>query len=411
MTKTLIVAIDARLPDKGQGGVQQVINTLSSGFSELQDKSIHRCWLVLKGSTWWNNSLPPGDDVIEVDPPFGKLSLLVANRFPRLVSMLFPLVSRFSGEQVPYDELLLSKGVDVVHLPFQDGFNTKLPFIYHPHDLQHHYFVENFSSSQIRHRETVWKTKALAAKVVMAASPYVVADLKTFWNVPSSAIQMIPIPPPERTETKDSILDGLPNRFILYPAAFWRHKNHKNLLYALELLKESGTHIPLVLVGAQVGEYALITKLINELDLHDQIDILGHVSNSELTSLMKSAQVVVVPSLFEAMSLTVWDAQKLGTVVACSSIAPFPCQVSNTAMLFDPHDPGSIAQVLSQLWANGQLREELCEAAKTRTEGLTARNYALALIGIYRSINGSDSTEASVKARQNLVNAICPETI
>jgi hypothetical protein len=37
MTRILKVAIDARLPDMGQGGVQQVINTLASGFSDLQD--------------------------------------------------------------------------------------------------------------------------------------------------------------------------------------------------------------------------------------------------------------------------------------------------------------------------------------------------------------------------------------
>jgi glycosyltransferase involved in cell wall biosynthesis len=411
MTKTLIIAIDARLPDKGQGGVQQVINTLSSGFSELQDNSIHRCWLVLQGSTWWKDSLPASDEIIEVDPPFGKLSLIVANRFPRLVSLLFPLVTRFSGDQVPYDNLLQSKGVEVVHLPFQDGFNTKLPVVYHPHDLQHHYLVENFSSAQIRHRETVWRRKALGAQVVMAASPYVVADLEKFWGIPSDAIQMIPIPPPERTETKDSILDGLPQRFVLYPAAFWKHKNHKNLLHAIKLLKESGTNIPVVLVGAKVGEYALITKLIAELNLQNQVIILGHVSNSGLTSLMKNAQVVVVPSLFEAMSLTVWDAQKLGTVVACSSVIPFPCQVGDTAMLFDPHEPKSIAHVLLQLWDNEPLRIELCELAKVRTDGLKALNYAQALIGIYRTVTGSEPSEASKHAKQSLISAICSETI
>jgi glycosyltransferase involved in cell wall biosynthesis len=411
MMKTLKVAIDARLPDTGQGGVQQVINTLSSGFSELQDKSIDRCWLVLKGSTWWKNSLPPADELIEVEPPFGKMSLIVANRFPRLVSLLFPLVTRFFGEQVPYDKLLQSRGVDVVHLPFQDGFNTKLPVVYHPHDLQHHYFPENFNGVQIKHRETVWKAKALGAKVVMAASPFVVADLKNFWQIPNDAIQMIPIPPPERTVTNESILTDLPEHFVLYPAAFWSHKNHKNLLRAIAVLQESGIRIPVVLVGAQVGAYAEIKKLIEDLDLLNHVSILGHVSNSELTSLIQNAQVVVVPSLFEAMSLTVWDAQKLGTVVACSSIAPFPCQVGDTALLFDAHDPRSIADALSRLWIDEQLRIDFCEAAKKRTAGLTAVNYAQALIGVYQHVSGIKPTEASDRAKQSLINSICSTPI
>lgn len=411
MAKTLKVAIDARLPDKGQGGVQQVINTLSSGFSQLQDKSIDRCWLVLKGSTWWINSVPPGDELIEVDPPFGKFSLIVANRFPRLVSLLFPLLASFTAEKAPYDELLQTKGVDVVHLPFQDGFNTKLPVVYHPHDLQHRYFPENFNRAQIRHRDKVWKAKALGAKVVMAASPYVVADLEKFWGVPNQAINMIPIPPPERLETNDLIMADLPEQFILYPAAFWNHKNHQNLLRALALLKESGKKIPLVLAGAQVGVFVVINKLITKLELQNQVVTLGHVSNAELTSLMKNAHLVVVPSLFEAMSLTVWDAQKLGTVVACSWTAPFPCQVGDTALLFDPHDPSSIAEVLSNLWTDKQLCVDLAASAISRTEGLTAHNYAQALIGVYHLAIGMEPSQTSNDAKQSLVSSICSEPI
>jgi hypothetical protein len=118
-----------------------------------------------------------------------------------------------------------------------------------------------------------------------------------------------------------------------------------------------------------------------------------------------------VPSLFEAMSLTVWDAQKLGTAVACSAIAPFPCQVGKTARLFDPHDPGAIANTLSELWGNEQLRKELIQAAFERTAGLTARNYAEAMIGIYQSVIGGQETESSIQARQNLVSSICTDPL
>ena len=411
MIKVVKVAIDARLPDTGQGGVQQVINTLAIGFSELQDKSIDRCWLVLKGTSWWKSSFPAGDEVLEVDPPFGKLSLLAANRFPRLVSILFPLISQFRREQTIYDAVLLGKNVDIVHLPFQDGFTTNLPVVYHPHDLQHRYFRGNFSSAQIRHRETVWKTKAQQANVVMAASPYVVSDLINFWGVPPDVIRMIPVPPPERRDSNDLILRNLPERFILYPAAFWKHKNHENLLRALKKLHESGTSIPLVLVGAQVGIYKAIKDLIHTLNMQNKVHILGHVSNSELTSLLKNAQVVVIPSLFEAMSLTVWDAQRLGTAVACSSVAPFPCQVGSTAQLFDPHDPESIASAIAIMWTNESIRIGLSGAALTRTAGLTTRNYASAMIGVYQSVLGAPVTETCRQSMTDLSASICSEPI
>jgi glycosyltransferase involved in cell wall biosynthesis len=245
----------------------------------------------------------------------------------------------------------------------------------------------------------------------MAASPYVVADLVKFWSIPAHAIHMIPIPPPERHDSNDSILNDLPEQFILYPAAFWSHKNHENLLRAVRKLQETGLTIPLVLVGAQVGIYATINKLIHSLNLQNQVHTLGHVSNSELTSLLKNAQVVVIPSLFEAMSLTVWDAQKLGTAVACSSVAPFPCQVGNTAQLFDPHDPESIASAISILWTNKSVRAGLSDAALTRTAGLTSRNYAAAIIGVYQSVLDGLVAESNRKATRELTASICSEPI
>ena len=409
MTQALKVAIDARLPDKGQGGVQQVINTLSSGFAELNDKSIARCWLVLKGTTWWRGSFPIDDEIIEVAPPFGKISLIVANRFPKLVSLLFPLINRISRKRPPYDTLLQEKGIDLVHLPFQDGFDTQFPTVYHPHDLQHRYLTANFNSSQIKHRETVWKKKATDAQIVMAASPYVVRDLEQFWNIETDKIQMIPIPPPERKESDETILRGLPPRFSLYPAAFWVHKNHRQLLRAIHVLQQCGLEIPLVLVGAQVGDFTAVKELCDQLHLQKVVHFLGHVTNAELSALIVQADVVVIPSLFEAMSLTVWDAQKLGTAVACSNIAPFPCQVGSTAQLFDPHDPASIAEALSRLWTNSSARLELASAGERRVSGLTASNYARAMIGVYQLTVKRQSSELSMLAKENLVNSICPE--
>lgn len=411
MTQALKVAIDARLPDKGQGGVQQVINTLSSGFAELNDNSIARCWLVLKGTTWWRGSFPIDDEIIEVAAPFGRLSLRVANRFPKLVSLLFPLINKISSNRPPYDTVLQEKGVDLVHLPFQDGFDTQFPTVYHPHDLQHRYLTTNFNSSQIKHRETVWKKKAIDAQIVMAASPYVLQDLEQFWNIEPDKIQMIPIPPPERKESDKTILRGLPSRFSLYPAAFWGHKNHKQLLKSIHLLQQSGLEIPLVLVGAQVGDFTAVKKLCDQLHLEKIVYFLGHVTNAELTALIVHADIVVIPSLFEAMSLTVWDAQKLGTAVACSNIAPFPCQVGNTAQLFDPHDPASIAEALSRLWTNSKERLELASAGKSRVSGLTASNYARAMIGIYHLTVNRQSSELNTIAKEMLVSSICSKPI
>ena len=151
---TITVAIDARVPDTGLGGVQQVIRSLAIGFSELGDASIQRVWIVYKNTTWWKGTLPPNDVIIELDIPFEFLVGIVSRISPRIISVIYPIFRFFRPDKAFLDKTLISHGVDVVHLPFQDGLLTELPTIYHPHDLQHEYLPKNFSWFQRHHRNT-----------------------------------------------------------------------------------------------------------------------------------------------------------------------------------------------------------------------------------------------------------------
>ena len=92
---------------------------------------------------------------------------------------------------------------------------------------------------------------------------------------------------------------------------------------------------------------------------------------------------MVVPSLFEAMTLTVWDAQRLGTAVACSSVDPFPQQVGDSAALFDSYDIEDIASTIKALIDGEAQREALAQRAAKRVSNLTPLNYANAMYGIY----------------------------
>lgn len=403
---TIRVAIDARLPDHGQGGVQQVINTLARGMATLDGGLVERCWLVLDGTSWWKTIIPATDDILLVKAPFGSLSLAIAHRFPGLTSRLFPVVSKFFSGSNPYDELLREHNIDVVHLPFQDGFTTELPYVYNPHDLQHKYLPQFFTRQQIKHRESVWRQRAQNASLVMAASEYVARDLQTFWNIAPHKISIVPIPPPERQEIDDSILAGIPIPFGLYPAAYWPHKNHSNLLRAIAKLKSTGLEIPMVFTGANVGIYSEIRKLIGSLGLDDIIFCLGHVSNAQLTSLLKCAQFVAVPSRFEAMSLVVWDAQKLGTPVTCSNVVPFPSQVGNTALMFDPLNVDEIAREIQKVWSNEELRTHMINTGLMRTSGLTERNYAMTMIGQYLKAIQSAEPIVCQSAHRQLLDAV-----
>lgn len=383
---TITVAIDARVPDTGLGGVQQVIRSLAIGFSELGDASVQRVWIVYKNTTWWKGILPTNDVIIELDIPYKVIVDTIFRISPRIISFVYPIFRLLQPDKAFLDEVLFSHGVAVVHLPFQDGLQTDIPKIYHPHDLQHVYLPKNFSWFQRHHRNTKWKQHAKSARVVMAASASVKHDLETCWSIDPAKILVVPIPPPKRKWHTTSTKRFAEGDYVVYPAVFWKHKNHENLIRAIFQMVNRGEHITCVLAGAKGPEFKRCEKLIRKLSLENHIKILGHVPDAEFGGLISGSSCVVIPSLFEAASLTVWEAQIAGVPVACSDIPIFREQADDSAAYFDPYDPTSIANVLNEVLTNSQLRGSLIEKARTKTSMLKNRLFAEQMISIYRTV-------------------------
>jgi glycosyltransferase involved in cell wall biosynthesis len=378
------VAIDARLPDKGQGGVQQVIRSLAEGFRLLENSDVKRSWIVYKGTEWWDGVFPQEDNLIVINPPLGKISIFVANKAPRLLSLIYPILSKFKSQKPPFDDQLGALCVDVVHMPFQDGFVTQLPYIYHPHDLQHEYFPENFSRSQIKHRNRVWKDLAHGAQVVMAASPLVKNDFEVKWNINCTKIAILPIPPPTRLVNK--IETSLITDYLIYPAVFWKHKNHYRLVQAIHIAKKAMPQIQVIFAGASGPELKSVKRLSKSLSLNSNIHFWGHVSEREYGALLKNSRAVIIPSLFEAFSLTVQDAQQLGVPVLCSNIPTFQYQCSEFATYFDPLDPEDMANTILTFFEtlNSSISENAFRKSEINT-GTSTSDLALQIRDLYYS--------------------------
>jgi glycosyltransferase involved in cell wall biosynthesis len=346
------VAIDARLPDKGQGGVQQVIRSLAEGFRLNPNHEIIRSWIVYKGTKWWNGVFPPEDTLIELTPPFGKASIMFANRLPKTTSRLFPLFSKLTTQKPQLDLVLSSRNIDLVHMPFQDGFITEFPYIYHPHDLQHEYFPEYFTKSQLQHRNSAWRSLAVNATLVMAATSLVREDLISKWHIESQKIKVVPIPPPTRPVPENRNGRYAHLDYFLYPAVFWRHKNHIALVEAMRILILEHPNVHLVFVGTTGPEEKRIREQVARYRLGSNIHFGGHVPDSEYGLILKESLCVVIPSLFEALSLTVADARYFGKPVICSDLPFFKFLQTDDLSFCNPHDEKDIAKKMEMKLLN-----------------------------------------------------------
>lgn len=107
---------------------------------------------------------------------------------------------------------------------------------------------------------------------------------------------------------------GMPERYaqydnyIIYVGRVCRGKNFKQLnRYFIQYKKEHNTDLKLLVLGRVNNEEILIN--------HDDIIYLGFVSEEDKLCFMKNARLLVMPSLYESLSLVILESMALGRPV------------------------------------------------------------------------------------------------
>lgn len=121
---------------------------------------------------------------------------------------------------------------------------------------------------------------------------------------------------------KVSIIPKVYSRYLFYPAQFWKHKNHINLIKELNLFNQKNKdNIRLILCGKKKNYFNNIKKYLKENNLKN-ISILGPVSQKKLIELYHNCLAVVMPSLYKSSSLVILEGLIFNKIVIASDIGP-----------------------------------------------------------------------------------------
>lgn len=152
-----------------------------------------------------------------------------------------------------------------------------------------------------------------------------------------------------------SKLYNIPKKYIYMPNQFWAHKNHMVVFKALNILKERGITPFLVLTGNPVdvrnpSYLAGILEEISKLGIRNQVAILGLIPHQFVYSLMRHADFVINPSLFEGWSTTVEECKSLGKKMILSNLNVHREQNPSNSVYFDPHNAEQLANKIKNYW-------------------------------------------------------------
>jgi phosphatidylinositol alpha-mannosyltransferase len=158
------------------------------------------------------------------------------------------------------------------------------------------------------------------------------------------------------------------------------------LLQALDLLAKQSLDFELIVVGP--GEANNLSEQISE-DIQERVQFIGRVSDEEKARLLGHSDLYIAPNTGgESFGIVLLEAMAAGTPVLASDIPAFSAVLDDGqhGMLFENTNAQDLADKISQLLSNQELREQLAQAGISRAAQFDWANIVSRIETVYESV-------------------------
>ena len=136
---------------------------------------------------------------------------------------------------------------------------------------------------------------------------------------------------------------------------FWQHKNHIVVLKAMKVYFSAHPESELIFAfTGKLDDYRApeyiekLKKLFEEDEIKKHALLLGFIDRMDQIAIMKNAQFVIQPSLFEGWGTVVEDAKVLDKTILLSDISVHREQKNDKCRFFDPHNPEMLVSIIEE---------------------------------------------------------------
>jgi glycosyltransferase involved in cell wall biosynthesis len=212
-------------------------------------------------------------------------------------------------------------------------------------------------------------------------------EIVAYLGVPPGRVRTIPIGADAELFSPDPATPRVPGRIVTTASA---DVPLKGLLPLVEALAKVRTErdAELVVVGSP-RKGGPVAAAIERYGLDGTVRFVSGLSDAELVHELRSAQVAVVPSLYEGFSLPAVEAMACGTPLVATTGGALPEVVGSdgeTALLVPPADAGALAAAIGRLLHDADLSSRLSVAGRERVlSRFTWRAAAEATVERYRA--------------------------
>ncbi len=284
-------------------------------------------------------------------------------------------------EQVGLPVRLRQMKADLIHTP-----NCFLPLarpcmgVVTIHDLAFEVFPEDFSGRTGWKYRTFTPRAARSAQRVICVSGYTASDVVRRYDVDEARVRIIPNAPSLPIGDAPLPLDDGP--YLLAVGDLRPKKNLLRLVEAFALLRKEGLEHRLVLGGVDTGE----GERVREAAGGHPVTLTGYLPDGEMDALMRGADALVHPSLYEGFGLVLVEAMARGVPVLAARATALPETGGDACDYFDPLDVGDIAQAIRRVIDDRAHHAELARRGLKRAGALSWANSAALTVGVYEEM-------------------------
>ncbi len=245
------------------------------------------------------------------------------------------------------------------------------------HGLEYEFSPESYSWYERFYMRFSIRNSVRWATSVIAVSENTQRDLVRRYQVPAEKITVI-YEGVERimddgrwkleTESQENhlipIFQHLSSPYFLFIGRVEERNNVARIVEAFESFKQkTGLPHKLLLAGKPGYGYEEIKNKIEKSKYRDQIQELGYITEDKKWELLRGAETLLFPSLYEGFGLPILEAQQVGTPVITSTTASLPEIAGEGALLVDPVKTEALTEAMAKLATDPVLRADIIDKA------------------------------------------------
>lgn len=292
------------------------------------------------------------------------------------------------GPEIVFEQLLLPARLVRRRAALVHATNCFLPLL-RPcagvvtiNDLAFETWPSDFAPRTRLKYQRLTRLAARSAQRIICPSDFTGEDVCARYGVQAEKVRVIP----DAAALPIGELPSPPGPYVIAVGDLRQKKNLRSLVSAFAILhrREQLPH-RLILAGVDSGEGPALRALAG----NAPVETTGYLPDATLDALIRGAEVLVHPSLYEGFGLVIVEAMARGVPVIAARATALPQTAGEAALYFDPGADGGVealAAALSSLLRDPAERAALAEAGRARAATFSWERAAQATIDVYREL-------------------------